>query len=387
MADAVTGPRGRPTVLHVAMPTTAGVPTVLMGYLRDQLARGWSVGVACPTGTGWLAEAAERAGARVYDWPATRSPTPATAAEALRLARLVRAVRPHLVHLHSAKAGLAGRSAVRGRVPTVFQPHAWSYLAAAGPARRAAQSWERFGARWTDALLCVSRAERDDGLAHGVRCPSFVVPNGVDCPDEPADHRERTAARARLGLPDAPLAVCAGRLCEQKGQRDLLAAWDQLHAQVPRARLVLLGDGPDRIPLTELARQRDGIALVGERRDVTEWLVAADVVVVPSRWEGMALAPLEAMAQGRSVVATAVGGTRESVPDEAGAVVRPGDHTALARALAGRLTDRARADAEGRAGHHHVRRHHDAGTAARAVAEIYAELLCPAGATVPGQGR
>ena len=166
-------------VLHVSMATTEGVPVVLMSYVRDQVARGWEVVVACPS-TGWLASTAAAAGARVLDWEARRSPGPATIGETRRLRALVDDVAPDLVHLHSSKAGLAGRLAVRGRVPTVFQPHAWSFHAVTGPVRRATVAWERAGARWTAAFVYVSKAEQDEGAQVGIRGRAWVIPNGVD---------------------------------------------------------------------------------------------------------------------------------------------------------------------------------------------------------------
>src|SRR5690348_4943758 len=137
----MAGDDGTRRILHVCVPTVAGVPTVLLGYVKDQLSKGYSVSVACPP-DGWLATAAAEAGATVLVWNAARKPGAPVAGETLHLARLIGSARPQLVHLHSAKAGLAGRLAIRGRRPTVFQPHAWSFLAVEGRARVAAAAWE-----------------------------------------------------------------------------------------------------------------------------------------------------------------------------------------------------------------------------------------------------
>jgi glycosyltransferase involved in cell wall biosynthesis len=365
------GADGSERILHVCVPTVAGVPTVLLGYVKDQLARGYSVSVACPP-DGWLATAAAEAGARVFCWRATRAPGARVTAETLRLAHLIGSARPHLVHLHSAKAGLAGRLAVRGRRPTVFQPHAWSFLAVEGPARVAAVEWERFAVRWTDALICVSHAERDVGAMHGVHAATHVIPNGVDCARwTAASSQDRASARARLGLSDRPLAICVGRLCGQKGQHDLLDAWDAVRTAVTGAELALVGDGPDRASLQARINGRRDVFLAGERDDVRLWFAAGDVVVVPSRWEGMALVPLEAMASARSVVATDVPGVAESLPSNAGAVVAIGDRPGLADEIVVRLADRIRADTEGAAGRRHVELHHDLAASAGAGVRLY----------------
>jgi glycosyltransferase involved in cell wall biosynthesis len=257
----------------------------------------------------------------------------------------------------------------------VYQPHAWSFLAAHGLLRPATVHWERRAARWTDALICVSAAERAAGERLGITARTWTVPNGVDGARlRPVDQR---TARADLGCPDVPTAVCVGRLCEQKGQASLLAVWPAVRHTVPGARLVLVGDGPDRPALEAAAARTPGVELVGAQPDPDRWYAAADVVVAPSLWEGMALAPLEAMACGRSVVVTDVAGAVESVPADAGAVVPIGDAAALAGAVVLRLTDASRATAEGIAGRRHVRYRHDLDAAAGAVAQIYLDVLCP----------
>ncbi len=281
------------------------------------------------------------------------------------------------MHLHSAKAGLAGRLLLRGRVPTVFQPHAWSFEAVTGPVHAATLGWERAAARWTSLLVCVSAAERQTGLDQGIRAAAVVVPNGVDLTRlTPAGRPERAAARAALGLdPEAPTAVCVGRLARQKGQDVLLQAWPRVRAGVPDATLVLIGDGPDRAALERSLPA--GVSLVGDSDDVASWLAAADVVVVPSRWEGMALVPLEAMARARSVVASDVTGVRESVPTTAGAIVPPGDAGSLAAAVLERLDGTVEADAEGRRGRANVESGHDLALTTARITAAALDLLAP----------
>ena len=360
-----------PAVVHVAQPTEAGVARCVASYARDQVRRGWRVAVASPAGP--LAADALAAGGVHLPWAASRSPTPSTAGEARRLAALVRAWDPDVVHLHSSKAGLAGRLAIRAARPTIFQPHAWSFEAADGVVGRAAAAWERFSARWTHVIVAVSEAERDRGKAAGVRGCYRVVPNGVDLSAwRPAGTAERAAARHELGLPDAPLAVCVGRLCHQKGQDLLLDAWPTVAAEMPGARLALVGDGPSAAALRR--RAGDGVVLAGPSDDVPVWLAAADIVAVPSRWEGMALVTLEAMARARPVVATDVPGMREAVGAEAGAVVVPEDPSALAAAILERLSDPARAAAEGEAARVRAERLFDLRRSCDEIASLTMEL-------------
>ncbi len=205
-------------VLHVAQPVETGVAEVVLALARHQLHQGHRVTLACPS-AGMLPDRAAALGVTVVAWPARREPGPSVVGEALRLRRIVAASGPDIVHLHSAKAGLAGRLAIRGARPTVFQPHAWSFHAANGVVRTFARGWERGASRWTDRVIAVSAAEGDEGRSVGVRAPITVAPNGVDTDRfVPVDDAGRAAARAALGLADAPTAVCVGRLCRQKGQ-------------------------------------------------------------------------------------------------------------------------------------------------------------------------
>lgn len=338
----------------------------------DQVQRGWEVAVASP-GHGPLAERLKGSGAEHVSWEAIRSPAIQSLAEVRRLAIIVREVAPDVIHLHSSKAGLAGRLAVRGRRCTVFQPHGWSFEAVTGPVRRAAILWERHAASWADAIVCVSQAERERGVRQGVRGPYRVVPNGVDLTSlREAGPDDRAAARRQLGLNGGPLAVCVGRIDRAKGQDLCVEAWSSF-VGVPGAQLILVGDGPDRRALE--SRAGPGIRLVGARDDVPVWLAAADVVVAPSRWEGMSLSVLEAMAVGRSVVAFDAPGMRELLGEEAGAVVPVGDVRALAEALVRRLVEpRLRAE-EGRRARHRAERSHDFATTAQQIADLYAAAL------------
>ncbi|MFJ9028983.1 glycosyltransferase [Streptomyces sp. NPDC102274] len=374
------------TALHLVQPVDGGVARVVLDLVEAQVEAGVRVAVACP-GEGPLAVAAARLGAEVHGWRVTRDPGPGLVHEVQQAARVVRRVRPDLVHAHSAKAGLAGRLAVRGRVPTVFQPHAWSFEAVGGVTGRLAGHWERWAVRWTDRVVCVSDAERRTGERAGIHASWSVVHNGVDVgrfgsahgPSGPADMTDTTAARAALPPlaalpPDTPVVLCVGRLCRQKGQDILLRAWRQVLLQLPRARLVLVGDGPDTEALRAAAPP--SVLFAGAVTDTAPWYRAADLVVLPSRWEGMAVAPLEAMASGRTVVLSDVDGARESLPPghEALCLIPPEDPPALAASIGALLRDAPLREAIGRQGHQHVLSTYDVRQTARAIADVYREV-------------
>ncbi|MBB5957080.1 glycosyltransferase involved in cell wall biosynthesis [Saccharothrix tamanrassetensis] len=356
-------------VVHVTQPVTAGVAAVVLELAVAQRGLGWSVDVVCPPG--WLADRLRDAGVDVHDWPASRSPGPRTVAETLRLRKIVDRLDPDAVHLHSSKAGLAGRLVLRGRRPTVFQPHLWSFQTAHGLLRHASALWERLADRWTHQLVCVSDDELVAGRRNGIRTTAEVVCNGVDT--TVLRPRSRVAARRRLGLPDVPTAVCVGRLAPLKGQDQLLEAWPTVLAAVPEARLVLVGDGPMR-DRWRAAGDHESVRWWGHDTAVADFYTAADVVVLPSRAEGMALVPLEAMASGRTVVAFDVGGVRQSVGD-AGAVVEAGNVPALAAAIAARLADPVLAADEGLTGRRRAEVLFDSGRVADQIATLVDKLV------------
>ncbi|WP_233518180.1 glycosyltransferase [Streptomyces corynorhini] len=377
------------TALHLVQPVEGGVAQVVLDLVAAQVAAGVRVVVGCPE-EGPLAPAAARRGAEVHRWRATRAPGPTLVREVRQAARLVRLVRPDLLHAHSAKAGLAGRLAVRGRVPTVFQPHAWSFEAVGGLTGWLAGQWERRAVRWTDRVICVSDAERRTGERAGIDARWSVVRNGIEAarfaPEAAArgaahaGERLADTARARAGLPAlaalppaTPVVVCVGRLCKQKGQDILLRAWPQVVRRLPTARLVLVGDGPDAAALRGTAPP--SVLFAGAVADTVPWYRAADLVVLPSRWEGMAVAPLEAMASGRAVVLSDVDGARESLPPgrEEVCLTPPEDPAALAAALSALLHDAPLREAIGRQSRHHVLSTYDVRQTARAVADVYRE--------------
>lgn len=359
-------------MLHVCESTEGGVGVFIDGLARFQLALGDEVGLAVPS-AGPVPAGLEAAGAEHHAWEAVAQPGTAVVGEMRSLRAILAAVRPDVLHLHSSKAGLVGRLLVRGRRATIHQPHAWSFFARTGVVRRATLAWERLAARWADVVLCVSDDERRRGLAAGVRAEYRVLPNGVDLERFPLPQAaDRTAARERLGLGDEPLVVCVGRLHRQKNQGALLDAWPAVREALPRASLVFVGEGPDRAELER--RAVEGVTFAGQLDDVRPWLAAATLVAQPSRWEGMSLSLLEAMASARSVVVTDVSGMRE-VAEGVGAVVAPGDPEALATAMVERLRHPERADEEGRRGRERVELSHDRRVQFEGIAALYDDVI------------
>lgn len=330
--------------------TTAGVGRFLENAVIDQQRRGWEVSLASPPEER-LIERCREVGATHLRWHAVRSPLSGLMSEGRSLARIITDVDPDVVLLHSSKAGLVGRLVLRGSRPTIFRPAAWSFLEGSRPVKTAALAWERWAARWTTTVLCVSEGERRRGESAGVRVRAGMIPNAVDHElFHPASSEERDAIRSARGMGRDPAVVCVGRLAVQKGQDILLSAWPLILEQAPTARLFLVGDGPDRPTLEQRGVPR--VEFVGQQENIREWMVAADVIAQPSRWEGASFVTLEAMACGRSVVVSDVDGAQEVLgsvggASDAGAVVPIGDVRQLAAAIADRLAEPRLAEMEG----------------------------------------
>lgn len=356
----------RPRVLHVTQPVDGGVARVVRDLTEAQLSAGMRISVACPP-DGPLAGSLRRIGCDVLPWQATRSPGPGIAREVRGLARLVAQVRPTLVHAHSAKAGLAARLAVRGRVPTVFQPHAWSFEAVDGPTARLALEWERRGARWASRVVCVSEAERATGERAGITARWDVIPNGVDLT------RFVPAPEPREATAD-PLVVCVGRICRQKGQDVLVRAWPSCRRGSLGRGSCWSGTGRTRRrcavrPPPPCGSSAPTTPCPGTGRP-TSWCCRPAGRAWRSRpWRRWP-------ADGPSSSPTWTAPARACPCGLAShCLVPPDDPAALARTLTGLLRDPHRLGALVSLALRHARAHHDVRRTADAVADVYRELL------------
>jgi glycosyltransferase involved in cell wall biosynthesis len=263
-------------------------------------------------------------------------PSRATLKDVGRLAAVIAEARPHIVHAFMYQAIQMCRLVKRW--------HGIPFTLVTSPRvnYRTRTLWTKLVDRalkgCDDLLISESHASRD----YLVRWLGYasdkvrVIRNGVDLAGWPASKLERRQKRLELRLAaDEVLIGSAGRLDDQKGFDDLVAAMGLLKKRP--IRCVVLGEGPSR-PRLEAHIRRLGIErqvmLLGERDDMTSWLSALDVFVLPSLWEGLPNALLEAMAMGLPVVATAVDGVAEAVETEKnGILVPPGRPGALAAAI------------------------------------------------------
>ncbi|WP_435131570.1 glycosyltransferase family 4 protein [Actinacidiphila sp. bgisy144] len=249
-----------------------------------------------------------------------------------------------VVHAHGLRAGLLSALALGGRrVPLVVTWHGGETPAEgrAGPMVR----WlERRAVRAATVVLGVSSDLVDRARGHGARdvrlAPAAVPRPQPRPPLLPADgERRKQRVRAEFGAEERPLLLAVGRLEPAKGYDFLLTAAAYWADSELRPLLAIAGEGPQRAALEQrVEAEKLPVALLGRRDDVPELLSAADLVVLPSRWEGRPLIAQEALHAGVPLVATAVGGTPELVGDAAH-LVPYGDPYVLARAVVDLLAD------------------------------------------------
>jgi len=212
----------------------------------------------------------------------------------------------------------------------------------------------------TDGFIAVSEQVRESIIRQigPIQDKVFTICNAVDLhPFERTGDKTNLCDQLDLGT-HSRLVVTVGRLEEQKGHRYLIEAAKSVVAFFPDAHFLFIGDGGLRDSLqcqVEQAGLSDNIHFLGVRDDVPDLLAAADLFVLPSLWEGLSVALLEAMAAGKPIVATAISGTVQALTnDETGLAVPPRDSQALADAITKLLADPALAQRLGEAAKQYV---------------------------------
>lgn len=328
--------------------------------------------------------------------------------EAVRqLALHLMAWEPHVLHQHMYRAEVVGtRAALCAQGRGLPKPYVISTVHSSRV--RSTEDRELLGALTPsmDRLIAVSRAIVRKLELEGRQGPAVeLIYNGVDL-----SVYDRTEACCTLPeeygfAAGSPLVGCVARLEPEKGHPTLLEAWPLVLERVPQARLLIVGEGSRREALEEQAmalglmgadcagdhcvgtrgaRPGAKVVFTGRRDDVPSVTAALDVAVLPSYREALGLVVLEAMALGRPVVASSVGGIPEMIDDGlTGLLVPPHDAAALAAAIVRLLTDHPLADTLARRGHDLVHERFCIQLMVRAIEQIYDE----GAATVASRSR
>ena len=355
----------------------AGTERHMLDLARGLSALGVAVSLACPSPAA-LEDAARRESLPVLtipkrglvDWGAART-----------LARRLKSGAADIVHAHNGRTALAAALAVRlaGRGRCVMTQHFLTpnHATQHGPKAALSGAAHHWVVGQMGRILAISEAVREAMLERG-EAPKgkiTVVPNGITAPVA-ADASE---TRRTLGVEaDTPLVVCAARLEPEKDIASLIRAMESVRRAVPGVRCLVAGDGSERDALNaqiEALELTDVVTLLGFRSDATALMAAGDVFVLPSPAEPFGLVLLEAMAQGRPVVATRAGGPLEIVVDgETGFLTPPSSPDALADALTRLLADPSARRRMGAAGKARYENFFTAARMAQATLTIYTEV-------------
>jgi glycosyltransferase involved in cell wall biosynthesis len=327
-------------------------------------------------------------GVRFHPVDMRRAVSPRHDLSALRQLRaLIRRGCYDIVHGHSSKGGFLAR--VGGWLtgtPTVYTPNALYFLQLPSGIRRTAYLMlERLARPMTTRFIAVSPSERDLALREKLAQPErlLMIPNGIgeDAFDRPPDARDRV--RDELNIPtDAVVVGCAARLTAQKDPIVLVRAVAELAGRISQPLyLIWAGDGA-LAPEVARAARAGGIEhrcrFVGFRRDMRSVMCAFDIFALPSRYEGLPYALLEAMAVGLPVVATDVVGTRDVVTHGVtGYLVPPGDPSRLAAALEPLVEDADLRTQLGSSGRKIVAERFTLAEMVRRLEALYGELAAP----------
>lgn len=233
-----------------------------------------------------------------------------------------------------------------------------------------------------DRIVAPSTAILDT-IEHSEAAPKarmMCIPNGVDTERfRPADASSPLRVRANISCTENDLLIgCVADLFPVKRHEDLIEAFARVHATLSNARLILVGDGPMRMPLERQVRAlgiADAVHLLGARRDVDKLLPALDLFALASDTEGLSNAILEAQACGLPVVATNVGGNPDLVHAECGELVETRQPEALAAAMFRLLHNPPLRARMGIAAREQVMREHSLAAMAGAYEALYSELI------------
>jgi len=292
----------------------------------------------------------------------------------VQVIKLFKKLEPDLVCMHSSKAGIIGRLAARlCHIPAIFTVHGWAFTEGIPSTQRVVYLFlERIAARWAQKIICVSEFDRQLALKLHV-CKErklITIHNGIPIISKTLLARTENDSPVRI--------IMVARFSEPKDQHLLLTAISQIQTNTA-FEVILVGDGP---LLKQCQEMVDGLGItdkvkfLGARADVPEQLARSHIFVLTSKWEGFPLTILEAMRAGLPVIASDVGGIRESVLEgETGFLIPRGDLETLESRLLELIEDPELRTRMGSKGHDRFVQHFTFELMAQKTEAVYREIL------------
>lgn len=359
-------------IAYLVRPAEGGIKNHLLTLLSGLDRERFEPLVICPPGCSLYREVVQ-AGHEVIPLDIADGLSPSRDLRAVvRLRRILGRTRPDILHIHSAKAGMIGRAAVAGmfrRPRVILTLHSFVFDERTSPGkRRLISAIDRLLMRWTDRVVAVSQALKDELAAvEGINPDRIcVVHNGIRFADLPRAEKTGT------------MVGTIARLAPQKGVEHFIRAAALVLKAHPEARFTVVGDGPFRAELESLAESlgiRQSIAFTGFREDALSLAAGFDVFVLASLRETFGITLVEALSQGVPVVASRTGGIPEIVDGSTtGLLAAPGSAEEIAAQVCKLLDDRGLAARLAENGRRFVRETFTAERMVSRTEALYAEV-------------
>ncbi|WP_109700558.1 glycosyltransferase family 4 protein [Chitinophaga deserti] len=297
-----------------------------------------------------------------------------------KVRKFMKEQRIDIIHVHGTRANTNVMWAARRlRIPLIYTVHGWSFHDGLHPLMRKARILsEQFITRRAQANICVSESNRQTGLKTFGKFNAEVIRNGIN-PEKFNPAAQFPDIKAAYGIPEGTLVVgYIARMTLQKDPEGMIRGFHEALKTFPQMKLLMVGEGELKQAAIDTAAAlniSDKVIFENFRQDVPAVLQGIDIYCLPSLWEGFPIGVLEAMAMGKTVVATDVDGTREAVSHgENGWLIPPKDTGALAAAIVKMAEDKILREQLSQAAINTVREKYNVSGMTQRIENVYTSL-------------
>lgn len=320
-------------VVHITQATIGGVEEYIKLFLSNFDKNKYEMELICP-GDGLLRREAEELGVKVNIIDMTREISLIDDYKAYKkLKKVISEINPDIVHIHSSKAGILARLAIRKlKIPCVYNAHGWSFSMKCSEAKKQIYaSAEKVCAKYTDMIVNISTYEQNLALEYKVANSQkmTVIYNGIDL-NKYSRGYSRNEILSKLGIPENAYVIgMVGRITEQKSPQTFISIAKEISNIFENAYFILVGDGDliEEIQRSIEEKQlKDKVIITGWTNEVAKYISTFDVAILTSKWEGFGLVLAEYMASGKPIVASNVGGIPNVIShNHNGILIEPND--------------------------------------------------------------
>lgn len=238
--------------------------------------------------------------------------------------KILKEEKPDIVYLHSSKAGAIGRLALffSRKTKILYNAHGWYFNATIGSKKKKIFALiEKILALRTDRIINISKSEYNSAIEYKVAPEKkmCVIENGIDFAKFKDSEKYRDNTRNKYNIKEDELVIgVVGRLSEQKDPMTMIKAFEQVHKENKKAKLMYVGSGELEEDVLKYAKEHsilENVIITGWIKDVEKYIPAFDIAVLPSKWEGFGLVLIEYMACNKPIVGSNLGGIADIIKD------------------------------------------------------------------------